>query len=72
MFATPDSVHSVTENGLTVVHLCCQATEQETTHLRVLAQKGARFAERSKNEFCPLHLAAFTGDVEKEIHPKYF
>ena len=66
MFATAESVQEVTENGLTVAHLCCQALEQETTHLRVVAQKGASFRERSSNEFCPLHLAAFTGDVEKE------
>ena len=72
VFATAEAVQEVTENGLTVAHLCCQALEQETTHLRVVAQKGASFRERSSNEFCPLHLAAFTGDVEKEFHPKYF
>ena len=72
VFARAETVQEVTENGLTVAHLCCQAADQETRHLRVVAQKGASFTKRSSNEFCPLHLAAFTGDVEKELHPKYF
>ena len=72
VFATVSTVQEVTENGLSVVHLCCQAADQETRHLRVVAQKGASFTEKSSNEFYPLHLAAFTGDVEKELHPKYF
>ena len=68
MFATPESVKEVTETGLSVVHLCCQAVEQETRHLRIVGQRGASLTERSNNEFYPLHLAAFNGDVEKELH----
>ena len=68
VFATAESVKEMTESGLSVVHLCCQSVEQETRHLRIVTQRGASLTERSNNEFYPLHLAAFTGDVEKELH----
>ena len=72
VFATGETVQAVTETGLTVVHLCCQSTGPETRHLRLVAQKGASLTERSSNDFCPLHLLAFTGDVEKESHPNIY
>ena len=68
VFATAESVKEVTANGLSVVHLCCQSVDQETRHLRIVAQRGASLTERTNNEFYPLHLAAFNGDVEKELH----
>ena len=72
VFARAETVQEVTENGLTVAHLCCQAPGQESRHLRLVAGRGATLTERSNNEFCPLHLAAFTGDVEKEFHPNIY
>ena len=68
VFANAESVSEMTEQGLSMVHLCCQALEKETRHLRIVTQKGASLTERSNNEFYPLHLVAFTGDVEKEMH----
>ena len=65
VFANSDSLSSVTDNGLSLAHLCCQSLGQETRHLRIIAQKGAVFNLQSRNEFSPLHLAAFNGDVDK-------
>ena len=63
VFANSESVTEVTETGLSVGHFCCQSIGSETRHLRIVAQKGASFTSSSKNEFTPLHLVAFNGDV---------
>ena len=65
VFANNESVREVTETGLSVGHFCCQSIGSETRHLRIVAQKGASFTSSSKNEFTPLHLVAFNGDVDK-------
>ena len=65
MFANSESVNEVSETGLSVGHFCCQSLGSETRHLRIVAQKGASLSLSSKNEFSPLHLVAFNGDVDK-------
>ena len=65
VFANSESVNDISDNGLSVGHFCCHSIGTETRHLRIIAQKGGQFSLLSRNEFAPLHLAAFNGDVEK-------
>ena len=65
VFANTQNISEVTEGGLGLVHLACQASGQETRHLSILLAQGAESCSLSYQGFSPLHLTAWNGDVER-------
>ncbi|KAM3840690.1 serine/threonine-protein kinase TNNI3K [Vipera latastei] len=52
-----------TENGLSLLHLCCICSGHKT-HIRTLMLKGLRPSRLTRNGFTALHLAAYKDNAE--------
>ncbi|XP_064617011.1 serine/threonine-protein kinase TNNI3K-like [Liolophura sinensis] len=62
---TTETSNERTESGLSLIHICVIAGGSTASDLvSLLLQNGAKPNWLSKNQFSPLHLAAYKGDVD--------
>ncbi|XP_067661812.1 serine/threonine-protein kinase TNNI3K-like [Haliotis asinina] len=60
---TDEAVHDKTDTGLTLLHICCLSGAGRDL-IKLLLDRGSDISKLSKNQFSPLHLASYKGDVD--------